>query len=115
MKLQQAYFSESNMAGGWQLIGYMAPSGAGDAETTNFKYGNSLGIDKDKSNALGSEVIGWDAKNKLNLNECASNINWTVKLSKKSSSTAGADIGFASSAGTAGCIALTPTFDKIGQ
>ena len=115
MKLQQAYFSESSMAGGWQLIGYLAPSGAGESETTNFKYGNNLGITKDQSDALGSDVIGWDAKNKINLNECASDVNWKVTLSKKSSSTAGADIGFASSAGTAGCVALTPTFDKIGQ
>ena len=115
MKLQQAYFSESNMAGGWQLIGYMAPSSAGESETTNFKYGNQLGIAKDQSNALASNVVGWDAKNKINLNECASGVNWTVTLSKKSSSTAGADIGFSSSAGAAGCVALTPTFDMIGQ
>ena len=115
MKLQQAYFSESNMAGGWQLIGYMAPSGAGESETTNFKYGNNLGITKDQSNALVSDVVGWDAKNKINLNECASNVNWKVTLSKKTSSTAGADIGFSSSAGAAGGVALTPTFDKIGK
>ena len=115
MKLQQAYFSESNMAGGWQLIGYIAPSGAGESETTNFKYGNSLGITKDQSNALASDVVGWDAMNKINLNECTSGINWKVTLSKKTSSTAGADIGFSSSAGAAGCVALTPTFDKIGQ
>ncbi|SIN81332.1 hypothetical protein SAMN05720758_0001, partial [Fibrobacter sp. UWB11] len=25
VKLQQAYFSEASKAGGWQLIGYMAP------------------------------------------------------------------------------------------
>ena len=36
VKLQQAYFSESNKAGGWQLIGYMAPGE--NSSTTNFSY-----------------------------------------------------------------------------
>ncbi len=112
MKLQQAYFSESSMAGGWQLIGYMAPN---DGATTNFEYGNDLGIDKDASNAVTSLTIGWDAKNKNNLNECASAVNWTVKLQKATSDTAGDDIKFTANAGPAGCVALTPTFDKIGQ
>ena len=112
MKLQQAYFSESNMAGGWQLIGYQAPN---DGKTTNFEYGTTLGIEKDQSDAVTSLTVGWDAKNNVNLNECKSAVNWTVKIQKASSSTAGDDIKFTANAGDAGCVALTPTFDKIGQ
>ena len=112
VKLQQAYFSESNMAGGWQLIGYMAPN---DGATTNFEYGKKLGIAKDESDAVTNLTTGWDAQNKVNLNECKSAVNWTVKIQKSTSSNAGDDIKFTASAGTAGCVALTPTFDKIGQ
>ena len=116
MKLQQAYFSESNMAGGWQLIGYLAPSGVSDGETTNFKYdvGN---IAKDASDAVSAQKIGWQAANKANLNECTGNgstYNWSVKV-QKVASTSQDDITFTSSAGPAGCVALTPTFDKIGK
>ena len=112
VKLQQAYFSESNKAGGWQLIGYMAPN---DGATTNFEYGKSLGIAKDQSSDIASATIGWDAANKVNLNECKAATNWTISIVKATSSTAGDDIKFTASAGNAGCVALTPTFDKIGQ
>lgn len=114
VKLQQAYFSESNMAGGWQLIGYSAPN---NGSTTNFKY-DVGGIAKDASDALGSNQVGWQAANKANLNECTgdgSTFNWTVTLSKETG-TSQDDIKFAASAGSnAGCVALTPTFDKIGK
>ena len=111
VKLQQAYFSESNMAGGWQLIGYSAPN---NGSTTNFTYGNSLGITAQNSDALSASKIGWDAKNNVALNECASAVNWTMTLSKSTGTTSD-DIRFAASAGDAGCVALTPTFDKIGK
>ena len=112
MKLQQAYFSESNMAGGWQLIGYMAPN---NGTTTNFTYGNDLGIEADQSDAITALTTGWDAANNINLNECAKGTNWTVKIQKTSSSTAGDDVSFTAAANGAGCVALTPTFDKIGK
>jgi hypothetical protein len=112
VKLQDAYFSESNMAGGWQLIGFLAPSGAGANQTTNFTYEGS--IDPAGSDALDDAVEGWAASNRQNLNECTAAKNWTVTLSKASGTTQ-ADIAFAASAGPAGCVALTPTFDKIGK
>ncbi len=111
VKLQQAYFSESNKAGGWQLIGYSAPN---NGSTTNFTYGNDLGIGDQNSDSLASSKIGWDAKNNVALNECASAVNWTVTLSKASGTTS-ADIEFVASAGDAGCQALTPTFANIGK
>ena len=115
MKLQQAYFSESSMAGGWQLIGYLAPN---NGSTTNFTY-TGPGIAAAGSDALTSAKVGWAAANKQNLNECSAGTNWTVTLSKATGTTQ-ADIAFAATAGAvsstaAGCIALTPTFDKIGK
>jgi type IV pilus assembly protein PilA len=113
VKLQQAYFSESNMAGGWQLIGYLAPN---NGETTNFIYDKG-DIAKDASDGVTDQKDGWKAANKANLNECqgaGATFNWTVKVQKKSGSSQD-DITFTASAGPAGCVALTPTFDKIGK
>ena len=116
MKLQQAYFSESNKAGGWQLIGYLAPSGDGASQTTNFKY--DVGeIDADASDELSEGKIGWQAANRANLNECqgdGTTYNWTVTVSKLTGNSQD-DVSFTSAANGAGCIALTPTFDKIGK
>ena len=93
------------------MIGYQAPN---NGSTTNFEYGTDLGIYDQNSDALESSQVGWDAKNKVALNECESGVNWTVTLSKASGTTS-ADISFAASAGATGCVALTPTFDKIGK
>ena len=84
------------MAGGWQLIGYMAPN---NGTTTNFTYGNAKGIADKESDAITSAKQGWDAKNNVNLNECKSAVNWTVSIVKSSSSNAGDDIKFTASAG----------------
>lgn len=116
VKLQQAYFSEASMAGGWQLIGYMAPGV--NSSTTNFNY-TPEGIAPAASNGLASGVVGWAASNKNNLNECTAGKNWTVTLSKTIGNNQ-TDITFAATAGAvsanaAGCVALTPTFDKIGK
>lgn len=118
VKLQQAYFSESNMGGGWQLIGYMAPSGDGESKTTNFEYGVG-DIAASTSSDLSGGKIGWTAKNRIALNECKipSTHSWQVKVSKTNTAanSAGEDVAFESKALTAGCIALTPSFEKIGK
>ena len=115
VKLQQAYFSESNMAGGWQLIGYMAPGN--DSKTTNFEY-DPGSISGGASDAVTSKKAGWRAKNVQNLNQCqGGQFHWTVELQNASAAdaTTQADLTFTASAGDAGCVALTPTFDKIGK
>ena len=44
MKLQQAYFAEQNLIGGWTMIGYKDPSGSSTGgNTTNFTYGSGDG------------------------------------------------------------------------
>ena len=120
VKLQQAYFSESNMAGGWQLIGYMAPSGDKPSETTNFKYTPGT-LQVDKTTALGSDATtAWEAANVANLNECEGDAggtkkNWTVGLKASTDASKGADVVFVSTVSGAGCKALTPTFENIGK
>ena len=114
VKLQQAYFSEASKAGGWQLIGYMAPGV--DSKTTNFEYSGSIGTAD--AVALESAVVGWQAHNVANLNECAIGDNWKVSLSvaaATSATTAGQDILFDATVTAGGCEALTPTFKNIGK
>ena len=117
VKLQQAYFSESNKVGGWQLIGYMAPSGDGASQTTNFAYGVGDITAGQTVDATTAGSIGWTAKNRIALNECAipSDYNWSVKVKLASTGTNGKDVGFESAAKGTGCISLTPSFEKIGK
>ena len=117
VKLQQAYFSESNMAGGWTLIGYTAPNGG---ETTNFVYG--IGdITAGASTALSDAKVGWQAAGLKDLNECTATgttgkggtkldkSSWTVSVNGTT------DLEFDAVASGAGCVALTPTFGNIGK
>ena len=118
VKLQQAYYSESALAGGWTLIGYTAPN---DGQTTNFVYGiGSIALDN--STAVNSETVGWQAANSKALNDCVgvsgtltqkTNIkgaNWNVKVKGDATS-----LTFNAAANGAGCVALTPTFSNIGK
>ena len=117
VKLQQAYFSESNKVGGWQLIGYMAPSGDGASQTTNFAYGVGSITAGQTVDATSAGAIGWTAKNRIALNECAipTDYNWSVKVKEASTGTNGKDVGFEAAAKGTGCISLTPSFEKIGK
>ena len=118
MKLQQAYFSESNKAGGWQLIGYMAPGV--NSSTTNFDYHpGSIAVSTSATLTSSSNTVGWQAHNSVNLNECTStdeNYPWKVTMNLGTTTTSGQeDVVFTAAATGAGCIALTPAFDKIGK
>ena len=115
--MQQAYYSESAVAGGWTLIGYTAPN---DGQTTNFVYGiGSIALDN--STAVNSETVGWQASNGKALNDCAgvasltkktnlSTANWSVAVKGDATS-----LTFNAAANGAGCVALTPTFSNIGK
>ena len=120
VKLQQAYFSESNKAGGWELIGYAAPN---NGATTNFAYGiGAIGVQA-STDLDETGKVGWTAMNLTNLNECQGTANATAKNTEtaaqwKVTVKAGsnvADVAFDAVATGAGCIALTPSFDKIGK
>ena len=123
VKLQQAYFSENNQIGGWDMIGYIAPNGG---ETTNFYYGAAIAHTGSASQNA-QDVVGWAADNKVTLNECVAGTvmtqkkatnataasHWIVKVSVNTGSQA--DVTFDASANGAGCVALTPSFANIGK
>lgn len=110
VKLQQAYFSESNAYGGWTLIGYTAPAGG---ESNNFKFtgGSTLAVDGTTTAAVGD---AWEAENKVKLNDCAPGKNWVVALDAINADDP-KDAYDATVAGGADCTALTPTFTNIGK
>lgn len=123
VKLQQAYFSENNQIGGWDMIGYIAPNGG---ETTNFYYGAAIAHTGSASQNA-QNVVGWAADNKVTLNECVAGTvmttgkatnataasHWIVKVSVNTGTQA--DVTFDASANGAGCVALTPSFANIGK
>ena len=109
--MQQAYYSENNLAGGWTLIGYTAPGNNGT--TANFTYS---GATVDESGVTAAVTGAWKANNIATLNDCTpgagGSANWTVSTVAIGSD--GQDSYEAAVANTA-CKALTPTFDKIGK
>ena len=113
VKLQDAYFSEKNKFGGWDLIGYVAPGGSKGAssESNNFEY-NAGAVATNSIEDAGNK-IGWKAKNLAKLNDCSSGYNWDITLGSISDATTVSSYT-ANVTGTA-CKALTPTFDQIGK
>ena len=123
VKLQEAYFSESNAVGSWKLIGYVSPgatSASTEGATTNFGYlaanpeanGETVAISTLSSE--GTKV--WGARNLVALNDCAAQAsdaidkaNWTISITANSN---GNSVSYAAATN---CPQLTPTFDKIGQ
>lgn len=109
VKMQQAYFSESNTYGGWTLIGYTAPNGG---ETNNFKYTGAVDA---KGSTSAATPLAWAAQNKAKLNDCGNDkVHWQVDLEAVAD---GKDAYKASvSNDTDGsCLALTATFENIGK
>ena len=115
VKLQEAYFSESNAIGSWTMIGYKAPaaqSAADSVSTTgnNFNYSQQGTYTNGTITTAAGQAL-WQAKNSVVLNDCAvNNANvWQVKGTISS-----AIVTFEGSV-SAACKPLTPTFDKIGK
>lgn len=111
VKLQDAYVSESNMAGTWKLIGYKGPSGVTSAdessESTNFAYSNP-GI-SDKIDVSTLNAIGWQAQNKVAMNDCTiKGCTWSLTLTNGDG---GNGVKYEAANGDA---TLTPSFDIIG-
>jgi len=122
VKLQQAYFSESNQVGTWTLIGYKGPgnnTSATASETTNFNYGSGMTAATSVGQAPTTKTA-WYANNRTQLNDCAvgqtGNPNWYVDpVVTASNASTGADIGFDSHVTAGGCQSLTPSFETIGD
>lgn len=112
VKLQQAYFSESNKYGGWTLIGYTAPGNNG--VTTNFTFTASEGLAKNTT-TQGDVEGAWQAANNVKLNDCSGEtVHWQVNLKAVANDKEGYEAKMASDNDGA-CLALTPTFTNIGK
>jgi hypothetical protein len=109
VKLQQAYFSESNVYGGWTLIGYTAPGADGKTNNFTFTSGATLTAENTTSGAVAD---AWEAANNVKLNDCEPGKNWVVELTAVAD---GQDAYTANVAGGADCKALTATFENIGK
>ena len=109
VKLQQAYFSESNVYGGWTIIGYTAPGTDGKTNNFTFTSGATLTAENTTSSAVDD---AWEAANNVKLNDCDPGKNWVVKLTAVAD---GQDAYTANVAGGADCKALTATFENIGK
>jgi len=136
VKLQDAYFAETNSLGKWDAIGYKM------ANTTNFTYGGeNVNPSNDCSEGTtwsatdkackgtkdgvavtgtvtGSVIIeGWTAANGANLNDCAKGTNWKISATTVDptggANATGASLTYSSAPLTAGCTALTPKFVEI--
>ena len=111
IKLQDAYASEANKVGTWQLIGYVAPgaSKAGDdGSTTNFTYTGSVTAAADIAEF--SKDGAWKAQNNVALNDCVKDQGyWSIKVEDASN---GNSLKYTA---TTSCSALTPSFENIGK
>ncbi len=115
MKLQEAYFSETNHVGNWAIIGYTAPgnpktSGVGGL-TTNFDYSQQGSYENNtiSTDPSGEEV--WRSTARVVLNDCGTDDYWYVEASVSS-----AKVSFnANLSDEENCLTLTPTFKNIGK
>ena len=106
VKLQSAYFSESNTYGTWKDIGYVGPGSSNTASssyTTNFEYASSI-TSADNATHAGA----WSAKNRVKLNECAVGSSWVINTAAVTGDTDSYEA-------LSPCDELTPTFEKIGK
>ncbi|WP_297702085.1 type II secretion system protein, partial [uncultured Fibrobacter sp.] len=112
VKLQDAYASESNKAGTWKNIGYVAPgatSAGVTGTTTNFTYTGSISSDQDIT-GMSAQADAWKAQNIVALNECVKDQgSWTVKVEAASN---GNSLTYEAETT---CGELTPSFTKIGK
>lgn len=109
VKLQDAFAAERNAAGGWTLIGYTAPT------SNNFTY-TGTGITANATSELAtlSNALGWQAVNKVALNDCAASgddaCKWQVQLSGGDK---GGQINYSTCLST-NAKPLTANFESIG-
>ncbi|SHM55111.1 hypothetical protein SAMN05720472_1608 [Fibrobacter sp. UWR3] len=112
MKLQDAFYSEKSMYGGWGVIGYVAP-GAGSSNSyasTNFTYAGHIDY-ATETNA--TEADAWTVTSKAALNDCPASSVWKIGVVQNA---AGNTSKYSQALPTdADCKSLTPNFDQIGK
>jgi prepilin-type N-terminal cleavage/methylation domain-containing protein len=111
IKLQDAYVSESNQIGSWELVGYDAPGASSASDnspsTTNFKY---FGFVTGSASAIADKADAWVAQNIPALNDCAAGSGkWNIDIKANSN---GNSVRYNAATN---CAQLTPSFTKIGK
>lgn len=115
VKLQEAYFSESNHVGNWAIIGYTAP---GNAKTGNTVGGETTNFDYTQQGTYADNTIAddptaelvWQAQARVKLNDCGTEDTWGVKATVNN-----AKVEFATGlSDETNCLTLTPNFKNIG-
>ncbi|WP_290724956.1 type IV pilin protein [Fibrobacter sp. UBA2449] len=107
VNLQDAYVTESNKTGDWNMIGYTGPGqrkNSGSYESENFAY-------------FGEDAT-WNASNKAKLNECVVGKKWTLTatLVDASSNAQGqSGMKLAATADDDLCLGLTPSFAALAN
>jgi hypothetical protein len=114
VKLQEAYFSETNHVGNWAIIGYTAPrnpktSGVGGL-TTNFDYSQQGDYEDNTIATDPTSALVWQVQARVKLNDCGTEDTWGVQATVSS-----AKVSFATGlSDEANCLMLTPNFKNIG-
>ena len=119
MKLQNAFVTETDAVGNYQMIGYQAP---GSTTFDHTEPSVTWGADNTTMvNNVTSVVVTWQAKNKVALNDCAKDNYWALGVKK---ATTGAGVEFSGGIGTTAaaagsyenaCLALTSGFKTIAE
>lgn len=123
VKLQDAYASESNQVGSWQLIGYSGPGTVVSTDkdssvTTNFTYGGASlkgltgsGASAAFGNSALSATTTWTATNRVALNDVAIGQTWSLAVSAAASQTV---LSYTATS-PSGAEQLTPNFSKLSH
>ena len=119
VKLQNAFVTETDAVGNYQMIGYQAP---GSTTFDHTEPSVTWGADNTTMvNNVTSVVVTWQAKNKVALNDCAKDNYWALGVKK---ATTGAGVEFSGGIGTTAaatgsyanaCLALTSGFKTIAE
>ena len=119
VKLQNAFVTESNAVGSYQMVGYEAPgSSTFDYAEPSVSWGanNTTMVDQ-----LSQALLVWQAKAKIDLNNCAKDTYWSLGVNQAS----GSGVEFLGSIATnqpidgttfgADCLTLTSGFKTISD
>jgi prepilin-type N-terminal cleavage/methylation domain-containing protein len=117
IKLQDAFVSsKGDSVGSWERIGYAGPGTPGsDKESSGTATFHYEGAVSGTIPLSVGPVVGWQANNKVSLNDCAAstaaNPNW--KISLQASAAMPGTVMYVPAVGTPACGVLTPQFLSI--
>jgi len=107
MRLQDAAVMGHGTVGNWKTIGYDAP-GTGEV-SKYFKYNQgNLTESSTKIEDLGDGMIGWEASNVVNLNECKAGSLWNITITAGE----GGHVAYNAQVSSDACISVASAFTQ---